>query len=73
MTLDNTSIKEAFDTFVNIKDWSKYSGEWVAICQNKIVANNSDLTKVIQESSKKCRDKKPMFAKIPEKNIAMVL
>ncbi len=73
MTTNMPPIKEAFDTFVNIKDWSKYSGEWVAIYQNKIVANNSDLAKVIKESSKRCGDKKPLFTKIPEKNMAMIL
>ncbi len=73
MTTENPPIKEAFDTFINIKDWSKYSGEWVAICGDKVISNNSDLKKVIEESSKKCGNKKPLFTKIPEKNIAMIL
>ena len=71
--MNNPAIKEAFNTFISKKDWSRYSGEWVAICNDKVISSHQDLKKVIKESAKKCKGKVPTFTKIPDKNVAMVL
>ena len=71
--MDRVGISEEFKEFVNRKDWSDYSGEWIALCNGKVIANDKDLSNVIKESSKKCGNKKPLFTKIPEKNMAMIL
>jgi len=46
-------------------DFSKYVGQWVVICENKIVAHDKNLNNVEKEI-KKCK-KVPVVAKIPKK------
>lgn len=46
-------------------DFSRDIGEWVVICQNKIVAHNKKLNKVEKEI-KACK-RVPIIAKIPKK------
>jgi len=48
-------------------DLSHYIGQWVAICDNKIVAHGEDLKKVFKEVKAKCPAKKPLITKVPEK------
>ena len=40
-------IKEmnALDFFMK-KDWSIYAGQWIAICENKVISNDKNLKKV---------------------------
>lgn len=73
MTNEEKLISSAFDTFMDRKNWSSYAGEWIAICENKVVSSDTDLKKVIKESTKKCGDKHPTFTKIPGKYVAMIL
>ncbi|HLD05827.1 MAG TPA: DUF5678 domain-containing protein [Candidatus Nanoarchaeia archaeon] len=46
------------------QDLSQYAGQWVAIIDKKIVANDKDAAKVIQEAKRKCPDKKPSITKV---------
>ena len=46
-------------------DFSRYVGEWVVVCQNKIVAHNKNLNNVEKEI-KACK-RVPIIAKIPKK------
>ena len=48
-------------------DLSKFRGEWVIICNNKVLANNKDLTK-LKKQIKNCKQT-PTIAKIPENDI----
>ena len=43
---------------------SRYIGQWVVISNNKVIANNKDLTKIKKEIDK-C--KSPLITKIPKK------
>ena len=45
-------------------DLSRYIGQWVVICDNKVVAHDKDLTKIAKDISR-CR-KIPTIAMIPE-------
>jgi hypothetical protein len=45
-------------------DLSKFIGQWVIICENKVVASNKDLTK-LQKDIDRC-ERTPTIAKIPE-------
>ena len=47
-------------------DFSKYLGEWVVVCEDKIVAHNKNLNNVEKEI-KECK-RTPVIAKIPEKD-----
>ena len=46
-------------------DLTNYVGEWVVICQNKVVAHNRDITK-LKKKINECKTI-PTIAKIPEK------
>ena len=48
-------------------DLSRYVGQWVVICEDKIVAHAKDLTK-IRKAIDKCK-RQPTVAKIPKKEI----
>ncbi|HLC64972.1 MAG TPA: DUF5678 domain-containing protein [Candidatus Nanoarchaeia archaeon] len=48
-------------------DFSKYVGQWVVVCENKVVAHDKNLTN-IQDEIKECK-KTPLIAKIPKKEI----
>jgi len=45
-------------------DYSKYRGEWVVICKDKIVAHGNDLVKLRGDIGK-CRTQ-PTIVKIPK-------
>ncbi len=46
-------------------DFTKYLGQWVVICEEKVVAHDKDLRKVTNEI-KACK-RVPVVAKIPKK------
>lgn len=46
---------------------SPYAGQWIAICENKMVAHGKDLREVFREVKKKYPSKKPLITKVPEK------
>lgn len=48
-------------------DASSYIGEWVAICNQKIVAHGKEVKKVFYEAKEKCPKEKPLITKIPDK------
>lgn len=54
-----------FDFFIN-GDFSKYSGEWIAIGNRKVVAHNKSLKKLINSVKSK---KNILFSKITKKRI----
>ena len=44
----------------------RYIGQWVAICDQEIVASGDDLKKVFKKAKEKCPRKKPLITKVPE-------
>ena len=46
-------------------DYSRYSGQWIVVCENKIIAHNKQLDK-LNDQIKKCK-RSPTIAKIPKK------
>jgi len=48
-------------------DVSKYTGEWIAIVDRKIVAHGKKFKETYLKVKKKYPEKKPLFAKIPSK------
>jgi len=46
---------------------SSYLGEWVAICDNKVVSHGKNVKKVFEEAKKKYPNKKPLLTKVPSK------
>lgn len=41
-------------------------GQWVAICNQKIVAHGKKLKEVLEEARKKYPDTKPLIIRVPE-------
>ncbi|MBI2629091.1 succinyl-CoA synthetase subunit alpha [Candidatus Pacearchaeota archaeon] len=52
-------------------DVSQYIGEWIAICENKIVSHGKDIKEVAKIAKALCPGKKIMFARVPD-NEAMI-
>ena len=52
---------------VIITNLSKYIGQWVVVCNHKVIAHNKDLTKIKQQIDD-CKET-PTVVKIPEKDI----
>ena len=48
-------------------DLDSYIGEWVAICDEKIVSHGKDVKKVFSEAKERCPQKQSLVTKVPEK------
>jgi len=44
-----------------------YIGEWIAICNQKIVSHGKDVKKVFKEAREKCPTERPLITRVPEK------
>ena len=45
-----------------------YSGKWIAILDNKIIAEGKDLRQVYKDAMEKSKSRTPLFEQIPEKD-----
>ena len=45
-----------------------YIGQWIAICDQKIVSHGKDAKKVFREAKKKCPNEKPLLTRVPDKD-----
>ena len=55
-----------YDAFMKM-NLSPYLGEWVAVCENKIVAHGKKVKNVFYEAKDRCPGKRPFMAKVPGK------
>lgn len=55
------------------KDFTRYSGKWVAIRNQKIIASNSNIKKTLTEAKRKSGQEQFLIAKIPAKNQVLIL
>jgi len=44
-----------------------YIGQWVAVCNEKIVAHGKDAKKVFYEAKEKCPQERPLLTRVPDK------
>ncbi|MCX6748742.1 MAG: DUF5678 domain-containing protein [Candidatus Pacearchaeota archaeon] len=58
---------ENYNTFLKL-DLSSYIGDWVAICDGKIVSTDGNIKKVYEDAKEKCPNKRPFITKVPEKD-----
>ncbi len=54
-------------------DLSKYSGKYIAIIEEKVVASGSNAKKVLEEAKKKFPNKTPTLAKIPKEEALILI
>jgi len=45
----------------------KYVGEWIAICEEKIVSHGKDVKAVFKQAKEKCPKGRPLLTRIPDK------
>ena len=45
----------------------KFIGQWIAICNNKIVANGKDVKKVFKEARERYPKERPLLTRVPDK------
>lgn len=61
------SIKQInYDSYLKA-DLDSYIGEWVVICEGRVVSHNKNLKKAVAEAKKKYGEKRFMIAKVPSK------
>lgn len=66
-------INNNFEFFLD-KDLSKYSGQWIAISGNHIIAAGNDGKIVVETATALCEGKeRPLFARIPKENQTLIL
>ncbi|MBI3841970.1 MAG: hypothetical protein HY295_02300 [Thaumarchaeota archaeon] len=53
---------------LSIQNQDKYRGKWIAILDNKILAEGTELKVVYKEAMEKAKDRTPLFKRIPEIN-----
>ena len=49
------------------RDFSKYSGKWLAIIDKQVVASGKNANKIISEVKKKYPHKRPFITKVRDK------
>ena len=49
------------------ENMDKFIGEWVAICDNKIISHGENVKEVFSEAKKKCPNKRPLLTRILDK------
>lgn len=52
-------------------DLSGYTGKWIAICDNGIIAVGNNAKEVFAEAQRKANHKKIMLIKVPEEETAI--
>ncbi|MDE1763195.1 MAG: succinyl-CoA synthetase subunit alpha [Thaumarchaeota archaeon] len=53
---------------MSIKDKQEYRGKWIAILDNKIIAEGKELQQVYKEATEKSKIRTPLFKQVPEKD-----
>ena len=61
-----TSIESQY--LLSIQNLDQYRGKWIAILDNKIIAEGTELKDIYAEAMKKTKVRTPLFKRIPEKN-----
>jgi hypothetical protein len=59
--------------FYSKSDMRGYSGEWVALEDNRVLAHGKDLKQIYQEAVKESKNGKPFFAWVPKDEETLIL
>ena len=49
------------------ENMDKFIGDWVAVCNQKIVSHGKNVKKVFKEAKEKCPKERPFLTRIPDK------
>lgn len=64
--MPQTILENSYNYFLEA-NLDRYNGEWITICDNKIISHGDNLKKVVEEAKKECGNKKFIIAKVPSK------
>jgi len=59
-------MRSNYEIFLKL-DVSTFIGEWVALCDGQLIAHGKNVKEVLSEANKKCPGKRPLIARVPEK------
>lgn len=59
--------------YYSVMNTTEYSGKWVAIVGDKVVASGDDLREVYKKAKEVAGKKEPLFAKIPKEEETLIL
>jgi len=59
-------MNKNYEFFMKTK-LEQYLGEWIAICNQRIVSHGKNVKKVYKEAKEKCPSARPLIAKVPDK------
>ena len=62
--MPQTILDNSYNYFLKT-NLERYKGEWITICENKIISHGDNLKKVVEEAKKECDGKKFLIAKVP--------
>jgi hypothetical protein len=57
-------MSEEYEYFMKL-DTSQYIGEWVGICDHKVVSHSKSFKEAYAEAKKACSPKRPFVAMVP--------
>ncbi len=72
MTTVNLMTSKEFEFYVKT-DLSKYSGKYVAIVDDKVIASGENAKEVLELALKIFPNKKPLLAKIPTQDTLILM
>ena len=67
---DKQSVSENYKYFVKT-DTSKFSGQWIALTDKKIIAHGKDAQEVYRQAKKNAKGKDISLAKTPDQQISI--
>jgi hypothetical protein len=59
-----TVLENSYNFFLET-DLDEYKGEWVTICDNKIISHGSNLKEIVEMAKKECKNKKFLITRVP--------
>ena len=63
--------KEDYDFYLEM-DLAPYAGEWIAICDRKVVAHAKSFKEAHAEAVKLCGEKRPLMAQVFPDDLILV-
>ena len=59
-----TAQEMNYQYYMNV-NIDKFSGEWIAVCEEEIDSHGKNIKEVVKEAKNKCGDKKFLLARVP--------
>ena len=67
ITIHYAGMDKNYDYFMKA-NVEEYIGEWIVICNQRIVSHGKDVKKVFEKAKLLCPKERPFLARIPEKD-----